>query len=89
LSWVKESGRFAISRDYRDRSEFLQRPEEEWPNDLACENTDPIAIAEVTKHKTSVIHSSANQAIKAKPLNSDISTVTLLTVSASVLKRDY
>jgi hypothetical protein len=52
--------------------EFLQRPEEEWPNDLACESTDPIAIAEVTKHKTAVIHSLANQ---AKPLNSDISTV--------------
>ena len=52
--------------------EFLQRPEEEWPNDLACENTDPIAMAEVTKHKTDIVHSLANQ---AKPLNSDISTV--------------
>ncbi len=49
--------------------EFLQRPEEELPNDLACENTDPIAMAEVTKHKTDVVYSLANQ---AKPLNSDI-----------------
>ena len=76
--WSKNPADFPSRTDLKSNEawwkgpEFLQRPEEEWPNDLACENTDPIAIAEVAKNKTSVIHSLANQ---AKPLNSDISTV--------------
>ena len=39
---------------------------------MTCENMEPIAMAEVTKHQPSVIHSLANQ---TKPLNPDISSV--------------
>ena len=69
---IQEIRRSSSKNAWWKGPEFLQRPEEEWPNDLACENTDPIAMAEVTKHKTDIVHSLANQ---AKPLNSDISTV--------------
>ena len=51
---------------------------------MTCENMDLIAMAEVTKHNTAVIHSLANQ---TKPLIPDISV--LLTVNALVLRRDY